>query len=66
MHAPPALPHASLATWTWVRRSPLLPGLRRKGAHLADSELQRLMANVDLDGSNTLDFDEFLTGVGPA
>ena len=36
-------------------------GLRRKGAHIADSELQRLMANVDLDGNNTLDFDEFLT-----
>ncbi|GBF97666.1 calcium-dependent kinase [Raphidocelis subcapitata] len=39
----------------------LREGLRRKGAHIADSELQRLMASVDLDGNNTLDFQEFLT-----
>jgi Ca2+-binding EF-hand superfamily protein len=39
-----------------------IQGLRRKGAHIAETEVQRLMASVDLDGSNTLDFDEFLTG----
>jgi hypothetical protein len=33
-----------------------LPGLRRKGALVADGELQRIMAHIDLDGSNTLDF----------
>lgn len=31
-------------------------GLRRKGALVADGELQRIMAHVDLDGNNTLDF----------
>eukprot|EP00775_Hariotina_reticulata_P001153 gene1153-1493_t len=39
----------------------LREGLRRKGAHVADSELQRIMASVDLDGNHTLDFQEFLT-----
>lgn len=38
-----------------------LAGLRRKGALVADGELQRIMARIDLDGSNTLDFHEFLT-----
>jgi hypothetical protein len=33
-----------------------LAGLRRKGAHVADSELQRIMESVDLDGNHTLDF----------
>jgi hypothetical protein len=37
------------------------PGLRRKGAHIADNELQRLMESVDLDGNSNLDFEEFLT-----
>jgi hypothetical protein len=31
-------------------------GLRRKGALVADGELQRIMAHVDLDGNSTLDF----------
>eukprot|EP00878_Enallax_costatus_P023678 GHUV01025209.1.p1 GENE.GHUV01025209.1~~GHUV01025209.1.p1 ORF type:complete len:323 (+),score=102.03 GHUV01025209.1:57-971(+) len=39
----------------------LREGLRRKGAMVADSELQRIMAQVDLDGNHTLDFQEFLT-----
>ncbi|KAI8473032.1 MAG: kinase-like domain-containing protein [Monoraphidium minutum] len=39
----------------------LREGLRRKGAHIAESELQRLMDSVDLDGSNSLDFQEFLS-----
>lgn len=34
----------------------LCSGLRRKGALVADGELQRIMANIDLDGNNTLDF----------
>lgn len=34
----------------------LLAGLRRKGAMVADGEVQRIMAHVDLDGNNTLDF----------
>lgn len=32
-------------------------GLRRKGAHIADGELQKLMSNVDLDGNMALDFE---------
>lgn len=39
----------------------LREGLRRKGALVADGELQRIMAHIDLDGNNTLDFQEFLT-----
>lgn len=39
----------------------LREGLRRKGALVADGEVQRIMAHVDLDGNNTLDFQEFLT-----
>ncbi|KAF8059360.1 CPK17 [Scenedesmus sp. PABB004] len=31
-------------------------GLRRKGASVADAELQRIMGSVDLDGNHTLDF----------
>jgi hypothetical protein len=31
-------------------------GLRRKGAVVADHELERIMAQVDLDGNHTLDF----------
>lgn len=31
-------------------------GLRRKGALVADGEVERIMARVDLDGNNTLDF----------
>jgi hypothetical protein len=30
--------------------------LRRKGAVVADHELERIMAQVDLDGNHTLDF----------
>ena len=36
-------------------------GLRRKGAHIADGELQRIMEEMDVDGSGMLDFEEFLT-----
>eukprot|EP00882_Tetradesmus_deserticola_P033647 GHRQ01038454.1.p1 GENE.GHRQ01038454.1~~GHRQ01038454.1.p1 ORF type:complete len:160 (+),score=52.09 GHRQ01038454.1:540-1019(+) len=39
----------------------LKEGLRRKGAAVADHELERIMAQVDLDGNHTLDFQEFLT-----
>uniref|UniRef100_A0A383VCA4 non-specific serine/threonine protein kinase n=1 Tax=Tetradesmus obliquus TaxID=3088 RepID=A0A383VCA4_TETOB len=39
----------------------LKEGLRRKGAVVADHELERIMAQVDLDGNHTLDFQEFLT-----
>jgi hypothetical protein len=31
-------------------------GLRRKGAVVADHELERIMSQVDLDGNHTLDF----------
>jgi hypothetical protein len=30
--------------------------MRRKGAVVADHELERIMAQVDLDGNHTLDF----------
>lgn len=33
-----------------------IAGLRRKGAVVADHELERIMAQVDLDGNHTLDF----------
>jgi hypothetical protein len=43
-----------------LRTTRCFAGLRRKGALVADGELQRIMAHVDLDGNNTLDFQ-----VGP-
>lgn len=43
----------------------LAAGLRRKGALVADGELQRIMASVDLDGNNTLDFQVGAWGAAP-
>lgn len=34
--------------------------LRRKGAHLHESEVQRLVADADIDGNGTIDYEEFL------
>ena len=39
----------------------LRQGLRARGATVADDELKRLVASVDLDGSQQLDWGEFLT-----
>ena len=39
----------------------LSQGLRARGACVADDELRRLVASVDLDGSQQLDWGEFLT-----
>lgn len=38
----------------------LREGLKMRGAIVAEGELERLMGNLDLDGSNTLDYLEFL------